>query len=296
MSKSITYYLTLFVIRMKGIKKAFRQDPIDYISIRKNDVHDPKSSYFQSLAPKTYTIGETKITEIKKELSSQKLLLYIHGGAFISGPSQHHWDSLEKIIQHTNHTVWMCTYPKAPEYKIHQIADNIDAVYHSALEHYAPENITIMGDSAGRTLAIGLTQRLVSQTHRLPSKLILLSPVLDSSFENQAIEAIDPKDPMLSKKGVVSAKKMYLNDGDTLATLVLSPIHGRFEGFPTTYLFIATHDITYPDQLLFCEKLERADVSHTVITGKEMPHIWPLLPVMKEAKQALQQIISIINT
>ena len=295
MSKSITYYLTLFVIRMKGIKKVFRQDPIDYRSLRKNDVPNPKSSYIQSLAPKTYTIAQTKITEIKKNPSSQKLLLYIHGGAFISGPAQHHWDSLEKIVQHTNHTVWMCAYPKAPEHKIHQISANIDAVYEFALASFKAENITIMGDSAGGTLALGLIQRLILSRIPLPSKTILISPVLDSTFENPAIERIDSIDPMLARKGVVSAKKMCIEDGN-LSDVRLSPINGRFEGFPSTYLFIADHDITYPDQLLFLEQLDRAGVSHAVFNGKGMPHIWPLLPVMKEAKKALQQIITIINS
>ena len=33
-----------------------------------------------------------------------------------------------------------------------------------------------------------------------------------------------------------------------------------------------------------------------VIEGKNMPHIWPFIPVMKEAKTALNRIIHILNT
>jgi len=32
-----------------------------------------------------------------------------------------------------------------------------------------------------------------------------------------------------------------------------------------------------------------------VIDGKKMPHIWPLLPVMAEAKHALKEIIEHIK-
>lgn len=32
-----------------------------------------------------------------------------------------------------------------------------------------------------------------------------------------------------------------------------------------------------------------------VIIGKNMPHIWPLLPVMKEAKRSLNEIIKTLN-
>lgn len=293
MSKSITYYLTLLVIRIKGLKKAFSEDTINYLALRKADVHIPKSKFFTSINTKTYIINETKITEIKNN-SSSKLLLYIHGGAFISGPGQHHWDTIEKIAKETNHTIWMCDYPKAPEHKIHQISNNIDAFYQYATERFKPENITLMGDSAGGTLIIALIQRLIQKEDQLPSKLFLISPVLDSSFENPKIDDIDKKDPMLSKKGVLSAKKMCVQDGN-LKNVNLSPIYGNFSAFPTTYLFIAENDITYPDQLLLCEKLVQSDVKHTIFTGNGMPHIWPLLPVMKEAKITLNRIIELIN-
>jgi hypothetical protein len=59
---------------------------------------------------------------------------------------------------------------------------------------------------------------------------------------------------------------------------------------------MAEHDITFPDQLLFSKELNREKIDTQINIGKEMPHIWPLLPVMKEAKIALNQIIANINT
>lgn len=294
MPKSFSYYLTILVIRLKGIKKAFSQSPINYLAIRKDDVKMPKSKFFKSLKSNTFTINETSITEIKKDEKSNKLLIFFHGGAFISGPTQLHWDAIERIVKETNHTVWMCDYPKAPEHKIHQISSNIDAVYSFATQKFDTENIILLGDSAGGTLVIALTQRLIQKTHKLPSKLIIISPVLDSSFENIKIEAIDQKDPMLSKVGVLSAKTMCAEDGN-LKNISLSPIYGSFNKFPKTHLFLAENDITYPDQVLLCEILKQTDVEYSVIEGKGMPHIWPLLPVMKEAKIALTKIIKLIN-
>ena len=160
MSKSITYYLTLFVIRIKGIKKKFSQDPIDYLELRKEDVYVPKRKYFKSRQITNFVISQTKITEIKSSDQSKKLLIYIHGGAFISGPSQHHWDTIEKIAKTTNYTIWMCDYPKAPEHKILAINNNVDVVYKTASEKYNTENIVLIGDSAGGTLIISLVQRL----------------------------------------------------------------------------------------------------------------------------------------
>jgi acetyl esterase/lipase len=72
---------------------------------------------------------------------------------------------------------------------------------------------------------------------------------------------------------------------------MISPINGSFHGFPNTVLFLAKNDIMYPDQRLAVQKLQDANVPLEVINGENMPHIWPFLPVMKEAKLALTEII-----
>ncbi|WP_341224720.1 alpha/beta hydrolase [uncultured Arcticibacterium sp.] len=96
---------------------------------------------------------------------------------------------------------------------------------------------------------------------------------------------------MLSKIGVKCAKKMCAKNDD-LSHEMISPINGSFDHFPKTILFLATNDITYPDQKLFTQKLKKANVNIEVIIGENMPHIWPFLPVIKEAKAALKVILN----
>ncbi|TEB41469.1 esterase, partial [Flavobacterium circumlabens] len=114
MAKSFTYYLTLSVIKFKGIKRNFSEHPIDFLKLRKDDVHSPKSKFFKTHST-SFSVAGTTVTEVKSKYNSDKLLVFIHGGAFVSGPSQHHWDSVEKIAKGTQYTIWMCNYPKAPE-------------------------------------------------------------------------------------------------------------------------------------------------------------------------------------
>ena len=290
MNKSTTYYITLLVIKLKGIKKAFSKSPIDYKKIRKEDVLLPKSNFFKKKEVNSFSILKTLITEVKSKDTSEKVLIYIHGGAFISGPAKHHWDSLREISKQSQQTIWMCNYPKAPEHKISEISKNIDAVYQHALKHFKGKQITLVGDSVGGTLATALTQRLIQNKSELPSKIILISPVMDATMSHKDIAIIDKRDPMLSKKGVLSAKMMCAENNDLKSSLI-SPIHGDFKEFPKTILFLAENDITYPDQLLAVQKMKASHVNIEVIIGNDMPHIWPLLPVMKEAKTALNQII-----
>ncbi len=285
--------MTLWVIKFKGIKKKFSQDPIDFIAIRKEDVFQPKGLFFKKHITQQFQIAKTLITEVSCKGNPKKLLLFIHGGAFISGPAQHHWDTIKTIAKKTDYTIWMCNYPKAPEHKIEEISKNIDAVYSKALEQFTSDNVILIGDSVGGTLAISLIQRLIVEKKPLPLKTILISPVMDASMSNIEIDTLDIIDPMLSKTGILSAKKMCAGS-ISLQNEIISPLYGSFEEFPETILFLSENDIMYPDQKLAVEKFIQAGVHPKVILGENMPHIWPLLPVMKEAKIALHQLIKLL--
>jgi len=52
----------------------------------------------------------------------------------------------------------------------------------------------------------------------------------------------------------------------------------------------------YPDAKLAKIKMEKSNVNIKLIEGENMPHIWPFLPVMKEAKTSLNQMIHLIKT
>jgi acetyl esterase/lipase len=150
-----------------------------------------------------------------------------------------------------------------------------------------------MGDSAGGNLILTLTQRLIKKAQPLPRRLIAICPAFDGSLTNPEIDAVDPFDCMLSKKGVKSAKEMCQGEVD-FKDPILSPLYGSFKGFPPVNLFMAEYDILYPDQKLGREKMKAAGVDLTVTIGKKMPHVWPLLPLMKEATKALKEIEQII--
>lgn len=295
MSRSLSFYLFLAMLKIKGIKKQFSESPINFRKIREKDVHRPTKGLLRKFETTTFKINESSITVIRKTSRPERLLLYVHGGAFVAGPGQHHWDFLETLTNAANVCSWLCNYPKAPEHRINLISENLDEVYSFALSHYAPENIVLMGDSVGGTLVIALVQRLIKNQQPLPSKLILLSPVLDASFSNPAISAIEPLDPMLSVAGAKSAKQLCSIAGD-LSDPRLSPLYGSCTGFPETHLFAGELDITYPDQELFAQRLKDANVNFSLVIGRGMPHIWPLLPVMKEAKQVRNQLIALLNT
>lgn len=295
--KSIIYHLTLLFIRIKGYKKIFGQDPMLYEKLRKEDVFAAPNKLVNKHDVRTFEVAESRVTEITpKDATPTKayVVLFVHGGAMVAGPGQHHWDSLSYVIKKTGVKFWLVNYPKAPEHKIPQIAQNIDAVYAEARKTHESSQIFLMGDSAGGNLILTLTQRLIQAGETPPKGIIPITPAVDVTFTNDAIDLIDPRDPMLSKKGVMSASRMSAGELD-LDDPMMSPINGSFEKFPKTLMFLAGRDILYPDAKVAAYEMKKKGVSLELVEESRMIHIWPLLPVLREAKEALNKISEFIN-
>ena len=66
-------------------------------------------------------------------------------------------------------------------------------------------------------------------------------------MSNPEIMDVDDIDPMLSRTGVLSAKKMCAENND-LNTIMISPLFGSFDKFPITILFLMQQkDSFYPE-------------------------------------------------
>lgn len=292
MKASFSYHILALFVKMKGIKNTFQKTPLDIVDLRKNDVAAIPDKLFDRRIVQKFKVLESTVTQIMGSL--EKLIIYVPGGAFVSGPAMHHWDLLADLAKSTDFSIWMIDYPKAPEHKILEISSNMDSIYDLATNRFPHKQIILMGDSAGGTLLIALAQRLRQQKKALPNAMFLMSPVLDATFSNPKISTLESKDIMLSKIGVLEAKKMCSQEVP-LTNTYISPIYGSFKAFPEVHLFIAENDISRPDQELFAIKLCQANVPHRVYFGKGMPHIWPLLPIVREGKNARIQIRTILK-
>ncbi len=291
-NKDFSYYLTMLVIRLKGVKRIFKKSPLKYNKLRNDNALKPSSRFLKKHTSRIITVKETTITEIQKSSFARYLLIYIHGGAFVYGPTQHHWNFIANIAKKTDYDIWFVDYPKAPENNWQVIQDNIFSVYQEALKKFKNNRIVLMGDSAGGTLILNLVQKMISEQglDKLPHSLFLISPVTDLTLSNPEIISVDEIDPMLSRVGVTEAKQM-LNPGQPLDHPSISPLFGPINNLPYSYWYLAENDITFPDQKKMIQRLQNDAIKHKLIIGTDMPHIWPILPVMNASKRALNEII-----
>ncbi|WP_285960465.1 alpha/beta hydrolase [Pseudomonas tohonis] len=102
--------------------------------------------------------------------------------------------------------------------------------------------------------------------------------------------ANEAHDPMLASVGLQEAGRLYAGELG-VGHRHVSPIHGDQAGLPPTLLFAGTRDIAHYDELLFADKAIEAGVELELCVGREMVHVWPILPI-PEGREALARIVA----
>jgi len=259
---------------------------------------------------KPYVIGEdvTFLSEVKEHVFEgmqvftlndekslkQKAILYLHGGAWTEQPLSFHWLFLDKMAQSLNAKIIVPIYPKVPHFNYKDAYPKILNLYKEMLATVENSNqLTIMGDSAGGNIALGLAHVIKMNNLPQPKDIILLSASVDLTFENPLIAEYEEIDPMLASEGMVVITKLWAADKD-LKDPLISPINLDFKGLGKITHFIGTHECLYPDAIRLDEELTEQGIEINTFVYPKMNHVFVVMPI-PEAQDAQQKIITIIS-
>ena len=218
-------------------------------------------------------------------------VFYIHGGAYFMDFTNAHWRFMGTLIKETDAALIAPAYRLVPFATYREAFDLIVPLYQEYCETHPDRQIILMGDSAGGGLSVALTEHFKSEGIRLPDQLILLSPWVDASMDNEQIKEYESADPFLSVKPLCECAERWKGDLDVHDWHV-SPIYGDLKGIRNVTVFVGTDEIFYPDITKFFGLLD-ADPSNKLIVGEEMNHVYPLFPI-SEAKPAVNTIVQTI--
>lgn len=226
--------------------------------------------------------------------SSQMVILYNHGGAWTNQPLNLHWLFMDKMAQALNAKVIAPIYPKVPHFSYQDTYPKMLSLYKEILASIESSNqLTIIGDSAGGNIALGLIQLLKRDGLPQPQDIILLSACVDMSLENPLIQEYEENDPMLASEGMEVITKIWAAD-KALKDPIISPIYGDFQGVGKITHFIGSHESLYPDAIQFDEKLTEQGVAINTFVYPKMNHVFVVMPI-PEAVDAQQKIINILS-
>ena len=230
-----------------------------------------------------------------KHKTSDKVVLYLHGGAYVFNISMFHWKFVEELLTKTNATIIVPDYPLAPQATCQDVFAFIQGIYIDLLQsNVSPQNINIIGDSAGGGMALGFAQQLRDENKPQPAQIILLSPWLDITMSNAGINEAEKEDKMLGAKWLRLAGQMYAGASDGKDFRV-SPIYGNLRGLGKISVFIGTHDLFISDCRKLKEMLDKANISFNYFEYPKMFHAWMLVTSLEESKQAIEQMATILH-
>lgn len=220
-----------------------------------------------------FMIRKIFVIEPKEGASNSKKILYFHGGSYVSEASKEHWNFIERIVKETGMTVIMPDYPLTPKYNYKDVFRMVIPLYKEIIEKVKPEDLIVIGDSAGGGLALALEEKISEQKVELPNKTILISPWIDVRLQNEKINEVQKLDKELNKETLILAGIAYAGE-DGIDSSLVNPIEGDLSKLKNITIYTGTNDILNPDVHMLKEKAEKVGVEINIKEYKDAQHIW----------------------
>ncbi|MGE5398196.1 MAG: alpha/beta hydrolase [Chitinophagales bacterium] len=225
-----------------------------------------------------------------------KVILYFHGGGYVSGTCNAHRAIVSKFTKGCGIKTLLFEYRLAPENPFPAAVDDSLSAYKWLLaKGYLPSNIVFLGDSAGGGLVLAALLAIRDSGLPLPSAAVAFSPVTDYTCSGESY--ITKAKVCLSPPGCAPAfAKHYAGNTDP-AHPYISPLFGDLAGLPPLLMFVGDDETLLDDSRRFAEKARAAGVEVTLNVGKGMFHCYPAMaPLFPEATQAMAEICTFIRT
>lgn len=188
--------------------------------------------------------------------------------------SSYHWKFIKNLVLDTNITVIIPDYPLTPKYTYKDVFKMVKPLYKEIIEEVKPEDLILMGDSAGGGLSLALLEEMSEENYELPGKTILISPWLDVRLENNKIEEVQKKDKELNKETLKLAGISYAGGEENLNNFLVSPIEGDISKIKNLTIFTGTNDILNPDVHKLDEKAIEQGTNIEIKEYDGAGHIW----------------------
>ncbi len=252
--------------------------------------------------PKGVSRRETAIGGVPSEChvvsgcSPDRTILYLHGGAFVSGSPRTHRGIAGRLARAAAARVVVPEYRLAPEHPFPAAVEDAAAVYRGLLARGArPERLAIAGESAGGNLVFALLLKLKEEGAPLPGAAVAMSPFVDMTGEAESLRTNAERDPLLHVDGFPTVVNAYAPGRDPTDPL-LSPLYGDLKGLPPCLILCGSDEILLDDAVRMRDALLAAGVEAELEIWPEMPHAWPVFArLIPEGGSAIGRMASFLR-
>ncbi len=259
-----------------------------------------------SLLPKGSRIEKVNMAKIPAEVivnsahsaqknSQQKVILYLHGGAYSICAPQTHRSLTASLAKKTQAKVFVPDYKLAPEHPFPAGIEDCLSSYQWLLEQgYSADNIVIAGDSAGAGLAMATVQRIRQIKIPQPAAVVLISPWSDLTLSD-AHNVSDSIDPLLRWSNLRAGVKTYLQ-GQEPKNPLASAAFANFSNLPPILVQVGSEEILLNDAKKLQQQAQKYQASLELTIYQGGWHVFQLQAGLLEiSDHAITEIDGFIN-
>lgn len=221
-----------------------------------------------------------------------RVMLYLHGGAFFLETPGLHGGLLARLCRATGMRGFMLNYRLAPEFPYPAApGDCLDAYRYLLAQGYAATDIVIAGDSAGGNLTLATMLRIRDAALPPPAGAIVLSPLTDATFSGDSVLRNDGHDPMFTRRAFDTFARHYIKADEQRSEFAVSPLFADLTGLPPVLLMVGSSEMLLDDSVRFACKCPSAALE----VWHDMPHIFPVFSFLPEAHEATKRMAAFVE-
>ncbi len=228
---------------------------------------------------------------VPKQAPEAKLLLYLHGGAYVMGGGATHRQFVSYLARAAGVRALLPEYRLAPEHPFPAAVDDAVGLYRALLaDGYAAEDIVVAGDSAGGGLTLAMLLALRDGDDPLPAAACLLSPWLDLAATGETMSTHAQQDPWFKAEDMSFVSSYYCAEHQLRNPLV-SPVYGDLSGLPPVYIQVGADEILLSDSTRAAEKIKAAGGQVDLEVWSGMWHVFQVfVRQMPESRAAIAKL------
>ena len=223
------------------------------------------------------------------------IMLYIHGGGFVSCSPATHRPIAAGLARLTGLRVFSLNYRLAPEHPFPAAFDDVVAAYDQLRKENPGVRIAVAGDSAGGGLALSLILKLKNDGTELPSCAVCFSAWTDLTGSGESVKANEMSDRMFYPSTISSFADAYIRR-DERENIYASPVFGAFGAMPPILFQVGSTEVLVDDSRRIHEKVQAAGGESELQIFDGVFHAWQMgIGILPEADAAMKNAAEFIR-
>ncbi len=228
------------------------------------------------------------------------ILVYFHGGGWISGSPKSHRRICHRFAE-AGFLVFNVDYALAPENPFPQgfdeCCESLGWVVANALEYGGDSNrLSVGGDSAGGNLTAACAAVFADDDRIDIKKILLIYGVFDFSTMGEATDGLEMDSPDLLMEMMVGSYLGADPDEDILSDPRISPVYVA-DKLPPAHILCGTLDGLITGSKLLAKKLNSEGIENEEFYYENMPHgFLHFEEIYPESRQAIDRMVNFLNS